>query len=266
VASLLPQSTVFLNNKEFKQIGFFQNGAFLSDLKAGKYFVAVSKEGYWPWGKNLSIKEQIVTETAAVLIPRELKNEIVFRGGQQADKSGGDNSDYLKYKQIAQDLKTLAKLIEKGTPADKNKIVSSNAASSTTKAQADENNPFVKFASGKKEKLWWDKKENKLWIEWTGDESLLPSFFCDDYSCGKKILVFRPQSPIRNADFYPDRRDLIIVAVQNGIYAIEIDGRGGRLPIPIYKGKNPIFKLDKDNQTLYILELDDNLLIKTQLE
>ena len=54
------------------------------------------------------------------------------------------------------------------------------------------------------------------------------------------------------------------MAVGNGIYAIEIDGRSGRLAYPIYKGKDPTFELLSGEKSIYVL--DDESLIKIFLE
>ena len=68
---------------------------------------------------------------------------------------------------------------------------------------------------------------------------------------------------IRNAAFYPNRNDVVIVAVQNGIFALEIDGRGGRSLQPLYKGKNPTFTTYEKESAVYIL--DEDTLIKIRL-
>ena len=60
---------------------------------------------------------------------------------------------------------------------------------------------------------------------------------------------------IRASDFYKNRNDVIIVAVQNGIYALEINSDSIPNFQPIYKGTKPTF-VKKDNNTLYIKDGD----------
>jgi len=227
ISSPVAGSKIFVNNKEKKQTNMFQGSLFLQSLKPGKYSILVAKEDYWPWSKNLTIKEQMVTEARAILIPKEPKGEIVFWGNYSP-------LEVSKYDEIISDLKALQ--LSSITP---------------------------RFTANQKEKLWLDPKDNKVWVEWLGDRELLPYFFCDDKLCSDEILIFGSPSLIRNVDFYPKRRDVAVIAVQNGIYAVEFDGRGERNIQPIYKGKEPIFTTYKNESSIYILE--ENKLIEIKL-
>jgi len=60
---------------------------------------------------------------------------------------------------------------------------------------------------------------------------------------------------IKASDFYKDRDDVVIIAVQNGIYALEINSDTMPNFQPIYKGKDPFF-VKKDNHSLYIKDGD----------
>lgn len=227
ISSPVTGSKIFVNNKEKKQTNIFQGSLFLQSLKPGQYSILVTKDNYWPWSKNLTIKEQMVIEARAILMPKEPKGEIVFWGNYSP-------LEVSKYYEIMANLKA--------TTTD-----------------------YVQFTINQKEKLWWDPKDNKVWAEWLGDRELLPYFFCDDKLCSDEILIFNSSSPIRNVDFYPQRKDAAIIAVQNGIYAVEFDGRGGKRNIqPIYKGKEPTFTTYKNENSIYILE--ENKLIEIKME
>ncbi|MBU1557615.1 PEGA domain-containing protein [Patescibacteria group bacterium] len=78
----------------------------------------------------------------------------------------------------------------------------------------------------------------KIHIDWEMDENT-PEI----------IKEFKEE--IRASDFYKDRTDVIIVAVQNGIFALEIDN--GFMPNfqPIYKGTEPTF-VKNGNNSLYV--------------
>ena len=225
ISSPVTGSKIFVNNKEEKQTNIFQGSLFLQSLKPGKYSILIARDDYWPWQKNLTVKEQMVTEARAILIPKEPKGEVVFWGNYSP-------LEVSKYYEIMANLKALKK------PT------------------------YSRLTVNQKEKLWWDPKDNKVWVEWFGDKESLPYFFCDDKSCSDKILIFNSRSPIRNIDFYPKRKDAVIIAVQNGIFALEIDGRGGRNIQPIYKGKEPIFTIYQNESSIYILEEDKLIEIK----
>lgn len=61
------------------------------------------------------------------------------------------------------------------------------------------------------------------------------------------------KSEIRMSDFYKERDDVIIIAVSNGIFALEINNNEESIPNfqPIYKGVSPEF-VKKDNNTIYV--------------
>ena len=227
LSSPVTGSKIFVNNKEKKQTNIFQGSLFLQGLKPSKYSVLITKDDYWPWLKTLTVKEQMVIEARAILMPKESRGEVVFWGNYSPLKIS-------KYYEIMANLKTL----EKPT--------------------------YSRLTINQKEEIWWNPKDNKVFGKWLGDKESLPYFFCDDTSCRDEILIFNSLSPIRNIDFYPKRKDAIIVAVQNGIYAVEIDGRGGRNIQPIYKGKEPIFTTYKNEGSIYVLEEDKLIEIKTE--
>lgn len=245
VSSPINGSTIFVNNIEKKQTNILQSGLFLQSLKPGKYAVLIAKDGYWPWLKNLEVKEEMVTEARAMLVPKEPEAKILLR----------ENYSPLEIPDYDEILKTLKKINEK-LETDKKK-------KSIPEGEIEKN--YTRLTTNEKEKIWWNPKENKLWAEWEGEQDSIPYFFCDDKSCAGKTLILDSKYEIRNADFYPKRKDVVIVAVQNGIFAIEIDSRGGRLLQPIYKGKNPIFTTNKNENAIYILE-EENILIKIKLE
>ncbi len=59
------------------------------------------------------------------------------------------------------------------------------------------------------------------------------------------------ESEIRASDFYKDRENVIIIAVQTGIYVLEINSDTTPNFQPIYKGAEPTF-IKKDNTSIYV--------------
>jgi len=216
---------IFVNEKNRGETSFLQGGIFLQNLTPDTYSILVAKDDFWPWAKKLEVKEGLVTEAKAMLIPKEPKGEIMLNN---ISKDEGTLS--VKEKEILNKL-----LLPKDSltlTVDKNR----------------------------NQKIFVDDSDN-VWIEWLALNSPLPYYFCNNQECTTPLLIIDSMYNIRNADFYPSRSDVLIVAVQNGIFAIEVDGRGGRLLQPIYKGSNPVFELD--DKTLYIL--DEKTLIKINL-
>lgn len=116
-----------------------------------------------------------------------------------------------------------------------------------------------KFTPSKNERLWWNEGNNQIWVEWLGDKDSIPYYLCDEKPCPEtKYLIPNFNGEIKNADFFPGRKDLIIAASGNGVFALELDGRGGRASQPIYKGKNPTFAVFPAGKKIYVLD-DGNL-------
>jgi hypothetical protein len=214
--SSLAGSKIFVNNVEEKNVGFLQTGLFMQGLLPGKYFIFSTKDGYWPWSKNIAVKKEMVAEAKAILVPQNPRGEIV--------------SD----KKVFADLTALKKGFKTAT---------------TTNAE--------------KQNVYLYTEKNNLRAKWLGDSSSLPYFFCDDNFCKDDILLLKTPAPIKNIGFYPQRKDVAVVALQNEIYALEIDGRGGRTFHPVYKGKEPVFGVGRGESSIYVL--DEANLIKISL-
>lgn len=225
ISSPLSGTKIFIDEKERGETSRLQGGVFLQNLIPGTYSVLVAKDNFWPWAKKLEVKEGLVTEARALLIPIEPKGEIILNDISKKEKNLSEKED-----------ETLDKLLS----------LTSEPISITGK--------------NKDSRLFIDDSNN-IWIEWLDSNSPLPYYFCNNNECTSPLLILTSKAPVRNIDFYPSRDDILIIAVQNGVFAIEVDGRGGRLLQPIYKGINPIFELE--NKNLYIL--DEKTLIKLSL-
>ena len=225
ISSPVSGSQIFVDNKLEKETNILQDGLFLENLKPGTYSILVGKQGYWPWAKELKVKEQFVTEARALILPKNPEGKVLLK----ENFSPLESSKYEKILGLLKNMQT-------GT---------------TTEI-------LERFSNHEREKLWWNPKKNTVWVEWLRGKNSRPYYMNEN-----KILVLNSQFSIRNAEFYPGRNDVIIVAVQNGIFAVEIDERGGKNMQPIYKGKKPFFTTYKKESAVYILE--EGALIKIKL-
>jgi len=116
---------------------------------------------------------------------------------------------------------------------------------------------YVRVTASENQRIWWGPGTNEVWAEWLNN-SPLPYYFKD-----KKALIIKTRSPIKNIDFLPQRRDIVVLGVENGVFAIEIDERGGRILQPIYKGGSPTFAAFHNEKIIYVL--DEGNLIKIEI-
>jgi hypothetical protein len=222
---------IFVNNNLEKTTNILQNGVFLQGLKPGKYNVVIARDGSWAWSKDLLVKAHLVSEARAFNVLQEPKARIL----KPEDISALGFSEY----DDAQALLNAQKVASKKN-ATSTEVISKN----------------------QKQKIVLENG-HKVWAYWLGEDKDTPYYFCDqDNKCQNRVLVLDSRVPVRNIDFYPGRRDVIIYSSLNGVFATEIDGRGGRVTQPVYKGKNPSFALPQAGSGIYVF--DDNFLIKLE--
>lgn len=85
----------------------------------------------------------------------------------------------------------------------------------------------------------------KIVAKWVGVEENRPKYFDEDT---KMRQVFNPVTEVRAISFYKDRPDVMIVAMQDGIFALEIDPTGTQNLQPILEGSEPDFRVDTDGK------------------
>lgn len=67
-----------------------------------------------------------------------------------------------------------------------------------------------------------------------------PQYFCEA-ECTTEHTVITLQAEVRGVTFFPGRSDVLLIAVQNSIFAVELDTRGTQNFQPVYQGVRPTF-------------------------
>ena len=80
--NILPkQSEIYLDRKLVKKTDFFFGSAFIENLLPRKYNVRVKKQGFFPWNKDLEIKEKQVTDAKnIILFPENPELNLLTKG------------------------------------------------------------------------------------------------------------------------------------------------------------------------------------------
>jgi len=298
-------SEIYVKETFKKETNLLQSGLFMQNLSQGTYSILVAKDGFWPWLKDLNVKEGLVTEARAFLIPQSPQGKLILKGPFSAMWASSYNKILLLEKTKGVDKKIIFYLPDTDTFLTENSTTTANllyfengiskidwqdgaviligaAGKQTVRVEfnfSDQtvsafpektdatltNNKYERFTAQKNQRLWWDNKTNKIWIEWLADNESMPYYICDAKPCGaRNYFIAAFDSPVKNADFFPGRKDLLVAAVKNSVFALEIDGRSGRLSRPIYKGKNPTFAVFATEKKVYIL--DEGSLSSVSLE
>lgn len=143
-------------------------------------------------------------------------------------------------------------------------------ASYITDGESDQKFDFEIYDKRKNEKIWWDSNTNEIFANWLKKDSIPPHYICDPFiqtkekDCGLPVQIFKGNQPIKSLNFYPNRKDVIVIAINTGVYALEIDKRGGQLIYPIYKGGDPRSATMDSDKNIYVT--DGGSLMKIYLD
>lgn len=231
VNSPMSGTEIYINNKPKKETGIFQKDYFVQNLKPGTYYVFVSKDGYLPWSKEMHVEEQIVSEGFAFMVPKSPTVVEVPKFLTDTTGSVGTSS------KINTEYTTLLSMF---APAKKQVTATSFFFGTTT--------PTIKKSAPdsivKNDVEIW-KEENKVYARWLGEPTATPYFFCTENkrTCFETSFVFESKTKIQQLDFYPQRNDVIIISLPDGLYAMEMDKRTPQNFQLIYKASNPDFRI-----------------------
>lgn len=100
----------------------------------------------------------------------------------------------------------------------------------------------VKSADGQVTLL---KEDATLKARFEGRLPEAPPPFCEAGDCLPEVIIFSAEDQIRAINFYKGRSDVALIAVANGVFAVEIDNINFQNFQPIYKGRSPIFAVSE---------------------
>lgn len=292
---------IYINNRFRKKTSLLQRSLFIQNLAPATYMVRVEKDGYSPWQKQLPVLEEYVTEAKAFLVPqqpigavlttgtftnlvssldgsilllteeRNDRKRIVFYRPDQdrfINRRDAATEQLLTYSDAFTILSWKDNVVilhhERGTVTatinlDENLVNAALSRPAIPIAQDPDYNLSERLAFHDRQRLWLNAEYNAVETEWLSSTSTLPYYFH-----ARTEEIFRSQFPIRQIAYFPKRNDVMLMAVSNGIFAMELDGRGGsRLSRSIYKGNSPRFARIGNTEALYVL--DSNTLMRVEL-
>lgn len=233
-----PGITIYIGDSVKEITSIFNKEVLVKDLKPKDYLVLAGGEEYWPWAKIVSVSPGEVSALYPLLIHKSLS----FK-------------EILKTDDMYADAAKLFLVNTKNSGIATSTIATStlSVASSTALAKAQG------ITKGKM-RVW--KEGNSIFASWLGSSDRIPPYFCSlDRVCVSTITVFQSATVLGRVDFYPDRDDAIMLTLDRGIYAMELDVRNYHNFYPIYKGNDPDFRIAgsevyiKDGSNLSVIEL-----------
>lgn len=248
------ETEIRVNGKLMKRTTIFSRSIFMQNLTPGPYTVSVKKEGFRTWEKTVDVEPELVTAIQAILVEDPPVAENILSASYTDLQPW--NSKYIL---LSEGKKVSYYSLETLSVTDASSAGASTTPPSLTKTLittiASSSPAGYIYSRGDNRLLSWDG--NNLTLTWDSNATL------PFYAKAEPSVIISAPSPIRDAAFYP-RREAAIVAYANGVYIVELDGRGGHITSPIYKGKSPSFVLPEiDGEVLYIL--DDGVLFSVKL-
>ncbi len=243
-----PNTSIFVGNELKSRSSFFNREILIDGLKADRYLVLAANDLYWPWAKFVSVSEGIVEPLFPLLVPKVIEAEEVLE----------EDGDYEDVVELFENSASATYIFGATTTVTVRATSTSGQANNgrliTTVEDAFE--PLLR----RRVTVWLEG--NTVFSEWIGNDNAAPRYFCVDGVCTNPVPIFSSLVPIRHMDFYPSRNDAIILALDNGVYAVEIDRRTYQNFYPLYRGQEPDFRIYRNQ--VYIQ--DGDYLVRLNLE
>lgn len=238
---------VYVDGNFVKKNGLFLRNTLVEELKPNEtHELVVRKEGFYSWTKKLTVHESLVTEVRLMMLPENIDDREIY---PYLDLEGNGlteeplEGEFLINKEHVE----LLKLFTPEEEVEEVKDIFDTKSLEDVVITSAKNIPeyFINLGVDDPDKLenlitmggevsWLDN--GNVLIHWIGRETAAPCYYClSPEECRTKITLDW-EDDINSFDFFPGRSDVLIVSVDSGIYAVEIDDRSERNIQPIYFG------------------------------
>lgn len=227
-------ASVFINGKEEGTSSLFTRSFYADDLIKGNYVVQVSREGYYPWVKKLTVESRIVTDVAAFLVPQTLSiREIEVR-------------------EEGEDTATTTRTVSRGEYSALLRAFTLSATSSPSREAAEATTTPSDIRTGMELHI----EGGNVIVRWTKDIRSTPSSFClKPSSCVQEFFIEKGRDTAVDAQFFGG--GIAYATKESGIFLAENDVRPVPLVVPVYSRPGAQFRIVsgslivKDGKTLY---------------
>ncbi|OGF77685.1 hypothetical protein A2W54_02870 [Candidatus Giovannonibacteria bacterium RIFCSPHIGHO2_02_43_13] len=258
---------IYVDGKPKKTTSYLSGGALIKNITPGIHEVTVKLEGFWEWKKKLEVVSEEVNSKDILLVPMNPEGKILGEKPEIFEPFLKNGTLYDYENKIAKETYSGVK---KFWPLSSGKYVILgedenfylNKARITNEFPTEtldalKNYPNSAFEDNDQRLVLWDGRNiDSIWLD---SEDKMPL-----WQKGSSITVYTsPRGAIIRQVFeYPGWADYLLIAMQNGIFALEMNASGGQNIAPIYKGKKPeiisikngkVFVLDDENYLEIIL-------------
>jgi len=219
---------IYIDGELIRETGAFRRAFYIQDLDPGMYTIEVRKELHHVWQKELEVFPQIVTEARAFTLPNEIAREEIPKTFVIETASGTTtpiaNPRYEEVLDFFTATTTALSVPEEilVSTLDKNEI-------------------DVQIATSTRESGGMQLARSDVGViaSWTRSVESVPFYFCIPHgACIDEIIVGPPEKEILYFDFVPGDNNLVLLALEEGVYVSEIDARDVQNIQPVAVGEN----------------------------
>lgn len=250
ITASVVNATVSANNFRKKNTSFITKNALIKNLVPGEYKVEVKRKGFWDWKKNLKVDSEKVTAREVLLIPLQMKGEILGTTSPVTKKEPKLPPSVKRFWELPKSQEIL--ILGDDKKFYRNNKPENKIATTTLEILRKSKHAFI--SENEQEIIIWDEK--KIDILWIVETEKMPLWMKIEYY--NSFLSTKTIKDVRN---YPGRLDYLIVQMENGVFVIEKETPNNNIS-PLYKGKSPkIISVEVNSLIL----LDDDRYIKIEL-
>lgn len=255
---------IYLNNELVHETGTFRRAFYIQDLKPGVYSVKVSKIGFYPWEKTLTVFEHRVTEAQAFNIPEQptlilIPSTFTNQTTNGTTTATVPNPQYLELvAAFSTTTPARATTTRSGSGTTTTGARTTRSGTSTASRAAIETATTTKESRGMR--LY--EKDTQIIAEWTRDSESAPFYLCDFQDvCSTAVVLNTKGEKPSSFDFFLGTTDQALVTLSDGVYVTELDNRSGQNIQPLFLARGADFRIIdgsifiKSDSTLYKVEL-----------
>ncbi len=278
-----------------KLTSFLQRYYFVQSLKPREYTIRTELVDYHSWEKTILIESQKTTEVSPflvainpekTLVPKYLTTETdidqavdeLSSASNLLNNSGVEESkvknplyekvvalfeesekDWAKeYKDYRISFAKYEDLLEE--THEQNTATTTGEAIVTTEDILAIGEPRLHIKKQQKIEVW-QTNNGKTILSALEKNSSNTAFYCDDAPTCQIPKEITEISAYSHFDFFPERSDVLIITKEDGLFVVELDGRGKRNIFPLFQGQNISFVID-DKDTLYVYDQENYYLLE----
>ena len=215
-------AVVAMNGEDVGTSGILKRGFYIDDLTPGSYVIAVTREGYRPWYRTLSVEQTLVSDARALLIPEEIEAiPLTYVAGAASSTRVISLADYNEY------------------------LAAFKLPAATTTSGVSGESLFI--------------EEGDIFVRMADEDTLPTSNFCGRPSyCVSEIPIEQGKQTAVNAAFF--KGGIVYATKEGGISLAEADIRPTAVSVAVYSARGSDFRIIdgklivKDGKDLYQIE------------